>query len=205
MDRIYISIAGLIAAGKSTLAKEVSTILNIPLYEESVDNNPYLPLFYETISNNIKPNPYAFPLQIHLLNKRFEQQQQIIWSNKSAIQDRSIYEDSIFAKMLNKSGAMSKLDYETYKNIFRNMSHLMSHPTVIIYLDVTPEESFKRLKKRNRDMETTVSLEYLQQLHVAYDEFFKEIAKKIFVIRVDANQDLDELTQQVINEIKHIA
>lgn len=42
---------------------------------------------------------YAFPLQIYLLNRRFRQHQQIIWQGKGGVQDRTIYEDSVFAKV----------------------------------------------------------------------------------------------------------
>ena len=39
---------------------------------------------------------YGFALQVYLLNKRFKQQQQIIWQGKGGVQDRTIYEDSVF-------------------------------------------------------------------------------------------------------------
>jgi len=35
----------------------------------------------------------------YLLNARFKQQQIIIWNGKGGVQDRTIYEDSIFAKV----------------------------------------------------------------------------------------------------------
>ena len=38
-------------------------------------------------------------LQVYLLNKRFSQQQQIIWSGRGGVQDRTIYEDSVFARV----------------------------------------------------------------------------------------------------------
>ena len=42
---------------------------------------------------------YGFPLQVYLLNRRFKQHQQIIWSGAGAVQDRTIYEDTVFAKV----------------------------------------------------------------------------------------------------------
>ena len=38
-------------------------------------------------------------MQIYLLNARFQQHQQIIWTGKGGVQDRTIYEDSVFAKV----------------------------------------------------------------------------------------------------------
>ena len=38
---------------------------------------------------------------MYLLNRRFQQHQQIIWQGKGGVQDRTIYEDSVFAKVHN--------------------------------------------------------------------------------------------------------
>ena len=48
------------------------------------------------------------------------------------MQDRTIYEDSIFAKMLAKTGLMDERDYKTYVSLFRNMSNFMCKPSVIV-------------------------------------------------------------------------
>lgn len=42
-------------------------------------------------------------------------------------------------------------------------------PDVIIYLRTTPMFLEDRLRKRNRDAESLVSLNYLQQLHSCYE------------------------------------
>ncbi len=70
-------------------------------------------------------------MQVYLLNKRFKQQQEIIWQGKGGIQDRSIYEDSIFAKMLRDSGLMDERDYATYVSLFQHMSNFMKKPNII--------------------------------------------------------------------------
>ena len=36
---------------------------------------------------------------MYLLNRRFQQHQQIIWQGCGGVQDRTIYEDSVFAKV----------------------------------------------------------------------------------------------------------
>jgi deoxyadenosine kinase len=131
---------------------------------------------------------YSFPLQIHLLNCRFKQQQQIIWSGQGAIQDRSVYEDAVFAKMLMKSGLMEKRDYDTYVALFANISNFMRRPTVLVHLDVSPEESLARIKERSRGIETGITIEYLRALHAAYEEFIQDISLVIPVIKVNWSQ-----------------
>ena len=94
LSNAFISIAGLIGVGKSTLAKALAGHLGFDVHYEPVQDNEYLEDFYRDTAR------YAFATQIYLLNRRFQQHQEIIWKGRSAVQDRTIYEDSIFAKML---------------------------------------------------------------------------------------------------------
>jgi deoxyadenosine kinase len=176
---IFIGIAGMIGAGKSTLATALGQHLGIDTYYEPVADNEYLADFYRETAR------YSFAMQVYLLNRRFQQHQEIIWRGRSAVQDRTIYEDSIFAKMLAKTGLMDDRDYKTYVQLFRNMSNFMCKPSVIIYLDVSPEASADRIRMRSRDIEKQIPLDYLKALHEGYCEFIDSISKVIPVIRVD--------------------
>eukprot|EP00767_Chilomastix_cuspidata_P002476 gnl/Chilomastix_cuspidata/2600.p1 GENE.gnl/Chilomastix_cuspidata/2600~~gnl/Chilomastix_cuspidata/2600.p1 ORF type:complete len:243 (-),score=133.58 gnl/Chilomastix_cuspidata/2600:129-857(-) len=175
---IFISIAGLIGAGKTTLAKQLGKVLELPVYEEPVADNEYLADFYKDMK------AHGFAMQIYLLNKRFEQHQEIIWSKRGGVQDRTIYEDSVFCRMLCDSGCISARDYATYRRLFANMSNFMRTPDIIVFLDVTPEESLARVQERARGCETGVTLEYLRALHRCYCEFIRDVAKRIPVFRV---------------------
>ncbi len=52
---------------------------------------------------------------MYLLNRRFQQHQQIIWSGKGGVQDRTIYEDTVFAKVLMDEGSMEPREYQTVR------------------------------------------------------------------------------------------
>jgi deoxyadenosine kinase len=178
-ENIFIGIAGMIGAGKSTLAKALGQHLEMDVYYEPLGDNEYLEDFYRDTKR------YAFATQIYLLNRRFQQHQEIIWRGRSAIQDRTIYEDSIFAKMLAGQGLMEERDYRTYVTLFRNMSNFMCKPNVIVYLDVTAASSMERIKARGRGMESGITLEYLEALNRGYRDFIEDISRVIPVIRVD--------------------
>ena len=179
----FISISGLIGAGKTTLAKSLSKVMGLPVYEESINDDGYLTDFYKNIEKI--PNPFAFPLQVHLFNQRQKQHNQIILSEDGAIQDRSIYEDTVFAKTLLDRKNMSPRDYKTYMTLINRQLSKMGKPDLIVHLDVSPEESLSRIKKRSRGVESGVTLDYLQHLHKNYELFLKNISKSIPVIRVD--------------------
>ena len=179
LENVYISIAGLIGAGKTTLATALGKTLNLPVYYEPVTDNVYLEDFYKDMKR------YGFPLQIYLLNKRFRQQQQIVWDGRGGVQDRTIYEDAIFAKMLHTDGLMEEREYQTYLSLFNNMSNFMRKPNVIVYLDVTPEEAYERIKMRARECESSLPLDYLRKLSRAYEDFLEDISQLIPVLRVN--------------------
>jgi deoxyadenosine kinase len=176
---IFIGIAGMIGAGKSTLATALGKHLGIDTYYEPVIDNEYLADFYRETAR------YSFAMQVYLLNRRFQQHQEIIWRGRSAVQDRTIYEDSIFAKTLADTGLMDARDYRTYLQLFRHMSNFMCKPSVIVYLDVSPERSLERIRERNRNVEGSIGVEYLSSLYKAYTTFMQDISKVIPVIRVD--------------------
>ncbi len=178
-NNLFIGIAGMIGAGKSTLATALARHLGIDVYYEPVEDNEYLEDFYRDTKQ------YAFATQVYLLNRRFQQHQEIIWRGRSAVQDRTIYEDSIFARMLADTGLMDERDYRTYVQLFRHMSNFMCRPSVIVYLDVPPERSMERIRSRSRDVESGISVEYLRALYAAYGRFVADISKTIPVIRVD--------------------
>ena len=193
---IFIGIAGMIGAGKSTLAKALGDHLGIDTYYEPVADNEYLEDFYGDTAR------YSFAMQVYLLNRRFQQHQEIIWRGRSAVQDRTIYEDSIFAKMLAKTGLMDERDYKTYVQLFRNMSNFMCKPSVIVYLDVSPEASAERIRMRSRGVESKIELGYLQALHDGYEEFVQSISKVIPVIRIDYErfQTAEEMAEVIKRE-----
>ena len=179
MENLFIGIAGMIGAGKSTLATSLAQHLGIKAYYEPVENNEYLEDYY----NDMKK--YSFAMQVYLLTRRFQQHQEIIWRGESAVQDRTIYEDSVFAAMLAESGLMDERDYRTYVQLFRYMSNFMCKPNVIVYLDVKPERSLERIKMRSRNCEANVSLQFLQNLYRQYEIFIQDISRVIPVISVD--------------------
>ena len=197
LDNLFIGIAGMIGAGKTTLASALGRHMELDVYYEPVDDNEYLEDFYRDTAR------YSFSTQIYLLNRRFQQHQEIIWRGRPAIQDRTIYEDAIFAKMLVTQGLLDERDYRTYLGLFRHMSNFMCRPSAIIYLDVSPESSMKRIQQRSRDVESGVSMDYLKALHTEYETFVRDVSNRIPTIRVswEEYRDVEEMAEVIQREV----
>jgi deoxyadenosine kinase len=196
LDDMFIGIAGVIGAGKSTLATALGRHMGLDVYYEPVDDNEYLADFYRDTAR------YSFATQIYLLNRRFQQHQEIIWKGRGAVQDRTIYEDAIFAKMLSESGLMDPRDYRTYLQLFKHMSNFMCKPSAIIYLDVKPEKSLERIHERSRGVESGITLEYLTALYNEYENFVQDVSRRIPTIRVswDQYRDVEEMAEVIRSE-----
>ncbi|TNJ28905.1 Deoxynucleoside kinase [Giardia muris] len=190
---LFITMSGLIGAGKTTIARELAEELGVPVYYEPVEDNVYLEDFYRDM------RAHSFALQVYLLNRRYTQHQQIVWGRQGGVQDRSIYEDSVFARVLMKQGYLTLRDYETYRALFQTMSTYLPHPHFIVHLDVTPEEALVRIKERSRGCEAGIPLDYLKALYEEYNVFLAEISKRIPVLRVrwDKYKTAAELAQEI--------
>jgi len=196
LGRVFIGIAGIIGAGKTTLAAALGSHLGLEVHYEPVVDNEYLDDFYRDTKR------FSFAMQIYLLNRRFQQHQEIIWRGRGGVQDRTIYEDAIFAKTLRDMELMDSRDYETYVSLFRNLSNFMCRPNFIIYLDVTPEKSMERIRERSRGCETGITLEYLARLRNGYEEFVSEVSRVIPVLRVHWNEywEVEKLAEAITRE-----
>lgn len=177
----HIAICGNIGCGKTTLAEKLSRHYGWhPLYE-SVDQNPYLRDFYNDMTR------WAFHLQIYFLNSRFRQVGEIRESEKTTVQDRTIYEDAyIFAANLHRSGHISERDYQSYLDIFQSMINFVQPPDLLIYLKADIPKLVSQIQKRGRDFEDAIRLDYLKNLNRHYEDWIGNY-KEGKLLTIDVN------------------
>lgn len=163
MSQTFIAIAGNIGAGKTTLTEMLGQKFNWTPYFESVSDNPYLADFYTDMER------WAFPLQIHFLNHRFEAHRGVCRSGHASIQDRSIYEDAhIFAKNLHDTGKMSSRDYANYLKLYNTMIPFLKPPTLLVFVQRSVPNLMRNIQKRGRDYESGIPQSYIEQLNENY-------------------------------------
>lgn len=176
---MFVGVAGIIGAGKSTLTGPLAKELGGEAFHEPVETNPYLEDFYKDMGR------WGFTMQLWLLARRFEQHQQVVWSGKTAVQDRTIYEDVVFARVLRADGYINKRDYENYESHFRLMLRYLMFPDVMLYLNVSPELAMSRVKERARGCEVAIPLEYLQKLHMEYARLMQDMQGHTRVVHLE--------------------
>jgi deoxyadenosine/deoxycytidine kinase len=180
----HIAISGNIGSGKTSLAEKLSRHYGWTALFESVDTNPYLKDFYTDMTR------WAFHLQIYFLNSRFRQVNEIRASEKTTIQDRTIYEDAyIFAANLHKSGHISDRDYQSYLDIFKSMINFVKPPDLLIYLRSDIPKLVRQIQKRGREYEYAMRLDYLKNLNDHYEDWIGNYKEgRLLIVNVN---DLD--------------
>jgi deoxyadenosine/deoxycytidine kinase len=172
MKSYLFSIAGNIAAGKSTLTKALETCSGgrIVSFLERVDyvkENGYLQKYYEAVTaydriKGLKLNGgdresfleikreaeyWGYKIQeTYFLSRLLDLGvlTELLREGQSVAQDRSIYEDQIFTKNSNNREYITDADYRKYLELFELVMKDKPKPDLIIYL----ESDVKALKER---------------------------------------------------------
>ena len=184
MAKRLILLAGNIGSGKTSLTERIGQRLGWRTAFESVADNPYLPHFYGDM------RAWSFHLQVYFLGHRARQHLELWQDPRSAIMDRSIYEDAfIFSRALHHMGNLSELDYHTYRRVFDLITEQLSPPSLLIYLKAPVPVLMERIRQRARDIETGISADYLTLLDSFYEDWINNF--ELCPVLTLATDDLD--------------
>lgn len=160
----YVVVEGCIGVGKTTLTHLLSAHLKARTVLEVVEENPFLPEFYED------PKAHAFKTQMFFLLSRFKQQeglgQQSLFE-ASTVSDYLFAKDRIFAEL-----TLNDSELGLYDQVFQALSTKVPTPDLVIYLHAPLEVILQRIQKRGRSFEQNIDPLYLERLCSAYERFF---------------------------------
>ncbi len=196
---MHIAIAGNIGSGKTTLTGMLAHHYGWTPRFEAVDYNPYLEDYYHDIAR------WSFNLEVYFLKQRFKDLLEIAHSQKTIIQDRSIYEGVyVFTANNHAMGNLSDRDFLTYMELFEQMTQIVAYPDLMIYLRASVPHLVRNIQKRGRDYEQTMPLDYLKGLNELYEDFiFNKYRGRILAIDVD-NLDFQHRTRDFAAVIDRI-
>lgn len=195
----YISIEGVIGAGKTSLAKRIGERLNAKLIMEQFDNNPFLEKFY------VDRKRFAFQTQMFFLINRFKQQQELHQEDLFAqhiVCDYIFEKDRIFAYL-----NLSKDELNLYESIYPLLARALRKPDLVIFLQSNTDRLMFNIKKRSRKIERAITRSYLDELSEAYNHyFFRYNSTPLLIVNssdidfVNSEKDFDELFKQIFRD-----
>ncbi len=163
----YVAIEGVIGAGKSTLATELSKKLGAKTIYEEFEDNPFLPLFYED------PKRYAFQLELSFLAARFHQLSGE--RNQADLFQPLQIADYWFDKcLLFAQNNLSEVEFSLYRNLFGIINPRLRQPDLVVYLHLSTERALHQIAKRGRSYEQNITAQYLDDLSNRYLNHLKQ-------------------------------
>lgn len=204
-SRTKVVVAGNIAAGKTTLCRQLQVDMPaLELFEEKIVSLQALPSFYEEMAAHPgQPNKFAYDLQLEFLELRFQNELRADRTTAPlAVMDRSIYEDRhVFAEALKEEGAFPLDQFAAYTQAYDTRSEKVVPPTFFIYLRTTTPTLLERIQARHREFEKQITAAYLDNLTKHYNAFFANLETLVPQARV-AIIDTDGRTiSQIAEEV----
>ncbi|WP_038049360.1 deoxynucleoside kinase [Thermus caliditerrae] len=191
---MYVAIEGPIGVGKTTLARLLAERLGAEPLLEVVEENPFLPLFYQDRRR------YAFKTQVFFLLSRYRQlaplRERPLFGG--VVADYLFDKDAIFAS-LNLEGP----EWDLYLDLYRELSLKLPPPDLTVYLKAPIPVLLERIRKRGRPFEEGMDPGYLETLSQAYERHFARYPHPLLVLeadRLDYSQpgpDQEEVVAQV--------
>jgi deoxyadenosine/deoxycytidine kinase len=169
-----IEICGNIASGKTTLCQGMAKKGYLPIFED-FQINPFFKDFYTD------PVAYSFETEVTFLLQHYN----LIKKQKGEAllaSDYSLLLDMAYADV-NLAGNRLKIFFE----IVTELQKELGLPSKIIHLVCPEEVLLKRIIRRSREAETSITIEYLNSLSKAISLRVKDFPSQVPVLTIDSH------------------
>jgi len=187
-----ITLDGNIGCYKTSILNYVHKNYKMSIDIEPVDSwSNYLKTLYNTQNST-----YNFQIQVWIDRCWIQEKSKTI-----IFMERSPYFiKNVFVKKAYEDNTITK---EEYKNILtlHNITDKLWEPRILIYLRSNPEDCFNRIKKRGRDTEKNIKIEYIKRIHELHEEIYGETIKNNkYILCVDIeNKSIADICSEIIS------
>lgn len=207
-------VEGNIGAGKSTFLQLIGKHMpHVSIALEPL-NNWQSQIYGQSLLTNFYQDPkrWGYTLETLTLMCRIKEhlnEQEL--KTPLRLVERSIYSGNYcFAKNGYEHGFLTEIEWHMYCEWFDFLIKKCVMPKGFIYLKVSPEVAYARIKKRNRLSEKKISLAYIKQIDQKHEEFLfaqKDISEKlkhIPILTLDCDIEFEDNTEQLNRHIEQL-
>ena len=170
-----LSIIGLPASGKTTLAELLAMELPARLVREDYEGNPFLAESYAGADE------MRLPAQVFYLLSRVSQLSAGHWPGRGTfVGDYGFCQDRVYASL-----RLSPEDFATYEVLHARVAPLVHPPKAMVYLDAEPAALLERIAVRGRSFEKAITADFLSAMRDAYNDLVKAAECPVFTVRCD--------------------
>ncbi|MBP9717029.1 MAG: dTMP kinase [Candidatus Levybacteria bacterium] len=201
----FIVLEGIEASGKTTqVAKLLEAFPSAILAKNPTDGEIGTFIRKEVLGGHTDIPPVAYQYLFSADREIFQQELiGLLKEGKTVICDRYFWSSVAY-------GALDKedLDIENFEEVslvslsILSMYHQFLVPDLTVYLDVSLEESFKRLQGSSKHTEIYDNHETNVKVKKGYEWLLKKFPEEITVI--DANGSIDEVNGKLVEKVKEI-
>jgi deoxyadenosine/deoxycytidine kinase len=189
-----IEVCGGIASGKTTLA-QLSARASVIQVLEDFQSNPFWKAFYAD------PAGTAFETEISFLLQHYHEIKTATKQTKAFACDFSLLLDFAYAQVTLDEGKRG-----AFTAVYREIRRELPEPDLVIHLVCDPEVELERIRRRGREVEQSITVDYLAAINRASVGVLSEEAASWNVLTINsaeldfANNENDK--QKVLDLIK---
>ena len=196
----HIAVEGPIGVGKTSLVTLLAKRFRGTKILEDVDN-PFLDEFYKD------KRGAAFRTELFFLLSRYDQQRHLAQRDlftQLVIADYTFPKSKLFAYL-----TLDDSELMIFDRLYALLYETVPKPDLVIYLQAGLDTLLRRIKKRGRAYEKSISPQYLQELSEAYSHYFYRYGETPLLV-VNTNEidfvstpaHFDQLVEQIRNAQK---
>ena len=172
MNRI--EICGNIASGKTTLAQQFCKTNYLPTFE-NFQSNPFYEAFY------LDPIANAFETELTFLLQHYHSIK-IAGGKNFLVCDFSLLQDQAYADV-NLTGNR----HHIFSDVVQEIQLELGRPRTIVHLTCPEDLLLERIRARNREAETSITIDYLKALAGALSARVKSVSSQTNVISIKSD------------------
>jgi deoxyadenosine/deoxycytidine kinase len=144
---------------------------------------------------------YVFMTRIKAINDAIKSGAEILFVERSIFTDKNVFMKTLFQKE-----KITEIEYKIYIDLFKWICNkMLNYPFKFVYLLLSTEKCYDRIKKRSRDAESVIEYDYLDLINRNHDNWLTSLSdNECIILSSDYSTYNNEVITGYLQKIKNI-